>query len=942
VEGRPSDRPGEDLGGVVAGRVVAGRAVAGRVVVGRDRALDQLDQRLSESASGRGGTVLVTGEPGIGKSHLAEEVGRRAALRGCRVAWGRCRETGGAPAYWPWTQVLRRLDVRCDPASSDPVQLLLGGRLAPGSSSSRFRVFDAAARALVAAASERPLLLVLEDLHRADEPSLLLLEHLCGELRQSALLLLGTFRDTEAGPAHLLARIVGDAVGGLGTDVLTLGPLTREDTARLVAGQTGRAAPALSVAELHRRCGGNPFFLTELLRLPPELAGSVPATVSAAITLRVGRLPAATRRTLTLGAVLGRELRLDLLAALTGDAPRQVETHLAPALAAGLLQPAEDTAGGYRFRHVLVRDALYDALPALRRAELHDLVVRALLAHQPAGLGGASDVASHAVRVQRTPQERRRAVRLAALAAAEARDRLAHEAAAGWSARALAVGTDDPAARLRLLLELGTDAGRAGQLQRARSAYEQAWALATAEGWDDRLPEVALALGEFVDSAGTVDAGLVRMLERSLERLSPADRSTSICLTARLAVEVYWSPRLDEARRLSRDAVAAARRLGSRRELAVALSAQQFALRGPGHLSERMRLGQELVAQARALRDEPLELQAQRLLLLDLLQCDPAAAEAGLRALDALATETRRPLARWYVMVNQCLRAGMAGRPERALALVAETEAFGRRIGVGPAGMYATVVRWRLLRECGRGGESEAALRAASLDYPRLANLRCALTVLLAESGQEDEAAALLAELTADDCRAVPADALRLSSLALLTVAGTALRRVREAAVLQRALQPHSGQVVLQGVVAWEGAVDHYLGLLATTLGRYDEAERALTSGLRLHEAWGAVPLVRASLDGLAALRGLRTAGGGDGAEPTCRPRVAGLTPREREVLALLAAGAANKQIARRLDISVNTVERHVSNVYAKIGASNRAAATAVALGSAPQPARGG
>jgi DNA-binding CsgD family transcriptional regulator len=154
--------------------------------------------------------------------------------------------------------------------------------------------------------------------------------------------------------------------------------------------------------------------------------------------------------------------------------------------------------------------------------------------------------------------------------------------------------------------------------------------------------------------------------------------------------------------------------------------------------------------------------------------------------------------------------------------------------------------------------------------------------------------------------------------VALLTVAAHRLGSTADAAALHRLLLPHSGGIVLQGLVAWWGAVDHYLGLAASTLGRGDDAERSFRAALALHGAWAATPFVRASLQGLESVRGA----------------VAGpaLTGREEEVLRLLAEGAANKQIARRLHISVHTVERHVANVYTKIGVNNRAAATAFVL----------
>lgn len=885
------------------------------VLVGRDGELGILGRHLAAAAAGSGRTVLVSGEPGIGKTRLAAEVAHRARGQGLRPVWGRCRETEGAPPFLPWAQIVRGIGAGADPG----LRPLLDPHAQAARGADRFQLFDGVTGCLVEQARREPLLVVLDDLHRADRSSLHLLDVAVHALGDAPVLLLGTFRDTEVGPGHPLHATLGES------DVawLPLPALTVDDAARL-ATDLAPAGAVLPPAELHRRSGGNPFFLTELLRHHPAHGEAVPATVSAAISARVGRLPDDTRRLLTVAAVLGREFRPPLLAELAEVAVERVDDLLGPAVAAGLIRrPVEGDV--HSFAHVLIREAVYEAVPPSRRATWHGRVVDIVEASVPEGGRSPndrnpndrspSDLASHAVRAVRTPEERRRALRLTTRAGAAARDRLAHDEAAAWFGRALELGVDTRDERYALLMELGRCAGRASQVERAREAFDRAWALAGGE--PRRAADVALALGEVIDSAGGVDAGLVRMLEEALERAD--DRASRIALTSRLAAAIYWSPRLPEARRLAADAVSAARHLGDDRTLAVALAAQQFALRGPEHLAERLELGEELVGRSRALHDEPLEIQARRLLLADRLQTEPGLADTEFRALDAVARRTRRPLARWYVMINECLRAGLGGAPEDALALVDAAEAFGRRIGAPPARMYGVAQRFVLRRECGRGAESEDELRAIGLEYPRLVTLRCALAVLLAEDGQATEAGALVGELTRDGCAAVPRDALWASSLALLTVAAHRLGSTGDAATLHRLLLPHSGGIVLQGLVAWWGAVDQYLGLAASTLGRREDAERSFRAALALHGAWAATPFVRASLHGLESVR--------DGAAAP-----SGLTGREEEVLRLLAEGAANKQIARRLHISVHTVERHVANVYTKIGVNNRAAATAFVL----------
>src|SRR4051794_26309322 len=251
-------------------------------LVGYEQELGALEDLLEQALTGQGRLALVSGEPGIGKSRLADELGAVAQVRGAQVVWGRCWTGGGAPAYWPWIQVLRALVTDRDPASlrnalgsgaGELVQLVpdLGDVTAdvtaadPGEGG--FRLYDALTTFIRRLAAERPLVLVLDDVHAADSSSLSVLEFAAGAVLDAPVLILGTYRDTEVALAPALSETVGALARTTDCLQLVLTGLTEDDTAHVVEVSAGVAPmPALSAA-IHQASSGNPLFVTELIRL---------------------------------------------------------------------------------------------------------------------------------------------------------------------------------------------------------------------------------------------------------------------------------------------------------------------------------------------------------------------------------------------------------------------------------------------------------------------------------------------------------------------------------------------------------------------------------------------------------------------------------------------------------------------------------------------------
>jgi DNA-binding SARP family transcriptional activator len=497
---------------------------------GRDGQLAVLDAALTGAAAGRGRVVLVAGEPGIGKTRLAEEVARRATAQGIQVVWGRCYEGEGAPALWPWVQVGRGLVAGVAPGELGGVLGRSGAALSqllpelqelvPGLEpppvveleTARFRLYQAVAGLLRRLAEVRPLLVIVDDLHWADVASLRLLVFLAAELRAARLVVVGTYRDVEAGTGQPLAETLGALAREPVVERIALGGLGTAEVARLIANAVGTRPVERLVRTVHDRTGGNPFFVTELLRLlqsEGELQAdhalaaarrAIPVGVRDVLQRRLARLPEQTNAVLLVGAVAGRAFDLDLVEAVTRlDDERALEA-VEAAVIAGLLVEDEQMVGRYRFSHGLVRETIYQQLSRARRVRLHARVAQALVAlHEPDDPEHVLELAQHAWTA--VPVTGAEAALPYVLAAADhAMTRLAYEQAEQQLRRALELlGSMPPSAQrtrweLGVQVQLGNLLGQLGSpgAPEAASVFARAAELA-AEVADDPAALPALA-----------------------------------------------------------------------------------------------------------------------------------------------------------------------------------------------------------------------------------------------------------------------------------------------------------------------------------------------------------------------------------------------------------------------------------------------------------------
>ncbi|MFZ0678883.1 ATP-binding protein [Candidatus Binatus sp.] len=363
-----------------------------RSFVGRGREIVELSSSLDDAIAGRGRLFLISGEPGIGKTWLADEIARRAAERGMRVAWGRCWEGGGAPAYWPWVQVLRSLVVHPDRTRvRAPIVTPEIGQLIPELSSetnrpspsdpdkARFRLFDGVATMLKDAARSQPLVLIFDDLHEADQDSLEMLKFVARGLRDSHIVVIGNYRDVEVRRSQMLSEAIAELLRE--GDQIPLAGLAEIEVARMVEARAALAPNPSFVADLHRATAGNPLFVDGVVRVliaEGKLAGAerlnlsgfkLPEGSRGAIRKRLAMLSADAQALLAVAAVIGQEFEPGLLERVSSLAAERLSDLMAEAVSAGIIASLDRSR--YRFTHPLIREALYSESASVERIALH-------------------------------------------------------------------------------------------------------------------------------------------------------------------------------------------------------------------------------------------------------------------------------------------------------------------------------------------------------------------------------------------------------------------------------------------------------------------------------------------------------------------------------------------------------------------------------------------
>ncbi len=853
--------------------------------VGRDAAMATLRARLADAERGVGTLVLLVGEPGIGKTRTAEELALIARRRGARVFSGRCHEGEGAPAFWPWVQILRtclgaeepsRLVDDLGAAAADVLALVPElrprfPRLAPPPAlppeQARFRSFDSITAYFQRAARVAPVVLVLDDLHCADKPSLLLLQFLVRTIRQSRLLVVGTYRDVEVRRQHPLAEVLGELAREPHCERLPLHGLSEGEVARFIELTAGSVAAARVAATVHQMTDGNPFFLGEVVQLlgrtgglarddPAALRGALPQGVRDAIARRVGGLSAECGHLLRVAAVIGREFGVHVLTRVAEVPADRLLDLLDEAVQSGIVAVVPDGVGRYAFTHALARETVYDDVATPLRVRLHGRVGEVIEETCGADLDPHLAVLAHHFSQSAPAGDAARAVRYGVAAAERATRLLAYEEAAGHYGRTLhaldMVIPPDDATRCEVLIALGDAEASSGERERSRATCEQAAAIARRTRRPDLLARAALGLGGRGEMGMPRDERLRALLDEALATLDPGDIALRARVLARLVGTAPYSESIATRMALAAEAVALAERSGDPTTLMTALAARTWAMLGPDHVADRLAVASDMLALAERIGDRPTAFAGHEYRFgAQLALGDVAAADREIALAQHVADEIRQPIYQWFTTWWRGSRALCDGRFDEAERLRHEALALGTKIQHPGAMAIAEGQRlWLVAERAGLNESLEPAMHFLLEYYPPAAvSLRAGEAFYRVEHGEEDEARRQFETLAAEDFRDLPRDEHWLVATAQLAEVACALHDHRRVAVLYGLLTPFAERNVVHDLLrAYAGSASHHLGLLAAELGRAGDAAAHFEKALAMNTRMGARPYVARTL----------------------------------------------------------------------------------------------
>lgn len=843
--------------------------------VGREKELAILREGLEQAVAGHGQLFLLAGEAGIGKTRIVDELSHYAAARGVAIAWARCWHGTEAFPYWPWIQILRAL--KPDSQASELTELVRSlastrdlAPLAPDivldthSSLSdgvqaRFRLFDSIASLLVNLANTHPILILFDDLQGSDEASLLLLALLVRELKATSIQIVGTYRPAEVRQASRLSRLLNDL--SRDGDLIQLHGLAEVDITRLVEHFRGAGVSSRLASQLRDATDGNPLFIEAILRVQPMvdnldddshfLALSISEGALGLIHQWIEMLSAPAVSIISIAAAIGQEFSVDILALVSEvDADRLIDLLIECQSVGIVLRSA--VRNHFQFRHGLIRAALYNHMSASAQSSLHRRIAEAI--ERTYGEHSTLHLAELAYHFAVAEEDNiAKAIEYAVEAGQQAMGQFAYEAAVRLFEMGLrGVERQGPLAKLRrceLLLLLGRAQTMAGLSPQSNESFKQAAVIADELKAADVLARAALGYRAVLwyPESGFVDRFLVSLLEKALESIGPADSEFRSSLLARLAAElVYESQAFDRVESFSQQAVDIADRMGNLRALTYALWARSFVLAGSRNTQERLALATRLMQLGQQTGDPNAEYTGRRWRIVALFEMGHIQAmDVEIQVCAQLSDQLKRPAYQWRTSVVRTARALLDGRYDDATRLASETVAIGQTLQqVSLPTVFFGLQTSMIYEERGRLEELLDYTRSSVERLPGSLSWRSALAKMYAALDRKAEARMEYERLAVQRFTDLPKDITWFFTVAWLCDVCAFLQDTPRALLLYDLLLPYGDHSVTLDDALSYGSAWRYLGILATTLGNWEEAEAHFEKALKANVAMGARPWI--------------------------------------------------------------------------------------------------
>jgi class 3 adenylate cyclase len=849
--------------------------------VGRLSEQERVTAAWDAALDGQRQVLLVSGEPGIGKTRFAAHTALTLHADGALVLSGHCTEEFSAP-YGAWIEALSHfvehapdelLDEHVERHGGELARLVpaLEGRVSQvpqptqtDPETERYLLFSAVLGLLQQASDESPIVLLLDDLHWADRPTLALLKHAVAEADGQQLLLLGTYRDSDLSRDHPLTAVLADLRREEGIERLALRGLHEDDVISImeaVAGHEMDAAGRELAREITAETDGNPFFVGEMLRHLSESQAMVQATggrwrltlqleelglpqsVREVIGRRVERLGEDCREVLSCAAIIGRDFDLELLVTVADKSEDDLIDVLDAAVEASLLEERSERTGSFSFAHNLINHTLYDELGVTRRSRLHRRVAEAL--EELCGDDPDSRVAELARHwsAATSPVDAERALTYSRRAGEQALAELAPDEATQWFAQALELCEKAPDSRhterCELMIGLGEAQRQAGQPE-FRETLLHAGRLAEDLHDADRMARAALANNRgFASAFGIVDKQRVAALERAIEVDPASDEARSARLLSLHAMELQFDPDYERRRALADEALALAREAGDDRHLPYVLRDHFHAVWAADTLETRRRTAEEMTALTEG-TDDPLA----RIWALD--RAVHAAAESGamgdaaetLARLQALTEQLGQPGLRWHATYYAAGLALQRGDLEDANRLSEAATRLGEQAGEPDALLIHICQVFAVKAEQGLAEEIVDPLTQATAANPGIPAFEAATAVALCDLGRHDEAAPRLERAADQRFADVPRDQVFSTALTLWARVAAEVESEEAAAPLYDLIEPWRDRLVWNGATG-HGYAESYLGMLAATLGSHERAGEHFAAASRIHQREG-------------------------------------------------------------------------------------------------------